>query len=37
VNVKKVDIDALAEKYPEEFGREYEAADGLRVSSWLVD
>jgi len=37
VNVKKVDVAALADEYPDEFGREYDPADGLRVSSWLVD
>ncbi len=36
VNVKKVDVVALAEEYPEEFKREYDPADGLRISSWLV-
>ena len=37
VNVKKVDIFALAEKYPEEFGREYQPEAGLQVSAWIVN
>lgn len=37
VNVKKVDVEALAAQYPEEFSREYQPEDGLRVSAWIVD
>ncbi len=35
VEVKKVDIFALKEKYPEAFAREYDPASGLRFSSWV--
>ena len=37
VNVKKVDVLALAEQYPEEFEREYKPEAGLQVSAWIVD
>ncbi len=39
VNVKKVDVVALAEEYPEEFKREYDPADGpqnLELAGWLI-
>ncbi len=35
VEVKKVDIQALKEKYPEAFARDYDPASGLRFSSWV--
>ncbi len=35
VEVKKVDIKALQEKYPEAFAREYDPASGLRFSGWV--
>lgn len=36
VGVKKVDVFALAEQYPEEFGREYDPDCGLVVSARIV-
>ena len=37
VNVEKVDVAALAALHPDEFGRAYDPADGLRVSAWMVE
>ena len=37
VNVKKVDVLALAAEHPEEFAREYKPEAGLQVSAWIVD
>ena len=35
VEVKKVDIKALEEKYPEAFARDYDPASGLQFSGWV--
>jgi trimethylamine-N-oxide reductase (cytochrome c) len=35
VEVKKVDIMALKEKYPDAFSRDYDPASGLRFSGWV--
>ena len=37
VNVEKVDVFELARRYPEAFGRDYDPADGLRVSAWMAE
>ncbi len=37
VNVEKVDVFELAPRYPEAFGRDYDPADGLRVSAWMAE
>ena len=36
VNIEKVDVFALAEQYPEEFGRDYEPDTGLVASARIV-
>ena len=36
VEVKKVDIKELQEKYPEAFERDYDPASGLKFSSWVI-
>jgi trimethylamine-N-oxide reductase (cytochrome c) len=36
VEVKKVDINALKDKYPEAFARPYDPGTGLRFSGWVV-
>ena len=35
-NIEKVDVFALAAQYPEEFGREYDPADGIRATCRIV-
>jgi len=35
VEVKKVDIKALEEKYPEAFARDYDPATGPQFSGWV--
>lgn len=35
-NIEKVDVLALAEKYPEEFNRDYRAADGMQATDRIV-
>jgi trimethylamine-N-oxide reductase (cytochrome c) len=35
-NIEKVDVFALAQEYPEEFGRDYCAADGMQASARIV-
>ena len=37
VGVKKVDVVALAEQYPEEFGRVYDSDFGQVPDSWIVE
>lgn len=36
VNIEKVDVFDLAEKYPAQFNRDYDPADGLHVSAYIV-
>jgi len=36
VNIEKVDVFGLARQYPEAFSREYDPADGMHVSGFIV-
>ena len=37
VNIEKVDVFELAAQYPEAFGRPYDPAEGVEISSWMQE